>query len=49
MKRPKKPNKQQREAARAEKADLYNAAFMNGYGVGYEQGKREALEKEASK
>ena len=37
QRRKKKPNKQQREARRIERADLYNEAFSHGYNIGYAQ------------
>lgn len=40
-KRKKKPNKLQRDKARAEKADIYEQGFLHGYNMGYEQAKKE--------
>lgn len=43
-KRKKKPNKQAREKARAERADLYNEAFLHGYNIGFGEGYKVAAQ-----
>lgn len=40
--RKKKPNKAQRDAKRAEHADIFNKAFTMGFEMGYSQGRRDA-------
>lgn len=44
-KRRKKPNKQQRERMKAEKANIFNEGFTMGFNMGYEQGFKDAAEK----
>jgi hypothetical protein len=42
MKERRKDTKKQKEERRIYEADLYNRAFMHGYWIGKEEGKKEA-------
>jgi flagellar biosynthesis/type III secretory pathway protein FliH len=40
----KKPNKEQRDKIRAERADIYEQGFNHGYQMGYEEGLKKGWE-----